>query len=105
MVFFNYGFNKEKSKFVYSTYRRMPSSFSGTIFNRHRSMIENEKVESNFSKIYFLPTTTYRSEGINQYMNNVSICPVDMTQSQLNDWAGTSFDPSKLVWFGKKNND
>ena len=100
MVFFNYGFNKEKSKFVYSTYRRMPSSFSGTIFNRHRSMIENEKVESNFSKIYFLPATTYRSEGINQYMNNVSICPVDMTQSQLNDWAGTSFDPSKLVWFG-----
>ena len=53
-VFFNYGFDKEKSKILYWTYRRrMPSSFSGTSFNRHKSMIESEEVEGDFSNIYF----------------------------------------------------
>ena len=34
-VFFNYGYNKDKSKVLYSPYRRrIPNSFSRTIFNR-----------------------------------------------------------------------
>ena len=90
-VFFNYGFDKEKSKILYSTYcKRMSSSFSRTAFNRHKSMIESEEVEGDFSNIYFfLPAITDRSEDINQYLNNVSISPINITQSQLNDWAGT----------------
>ena len=81
----------------------MPSSFSSIIFNRHGSMIESGEVESNFSKIYFfLHAITDRSQGINPYMNNVSISRFT-SQSQLNDWAGVSFDRSKLVWFQKKN--
>lgn len=48
-VFFNYGLDKEKSKILNSTYRRrMPSSFSGIIFNHHKSMIEIGEVEGNF---------------------------------------------------------
>ena len=44
----------------------------------------------NFSNIYFfLPAITDRSKDINQYLNNVSISPIDITQSQLKDWAGT----------------
>ena len=101
-VIFNYGFDKEKSKILYSTYeRRTPSSFSGTAFNRHESMIESGEVQGDFSNIYFfLPAITNRSEDINHYLNNVSISPIDITQSQLNDRAGTKFDPSKLDMFG-----
>ena len=86
-VVFNYGFDKEKSKILCSTYRRrIPSSFSGTTLNRHKSRIESGEVEGDFSNAYFfLPATTDSSEEINQYLNNVSLAPVDITQSQLND--------------------
>ena len=53
-VFFNYRFDREKSKVLCLHYRRrIPNSFSGTIFNRHRTMIESEVVDGDFSKIYF----------------------------------------------------
>ena len=41
-LFFNYGFDKEKSKTLYSHYkRRMPNLFAETMFNRHRQMVES----------------------------------------------------------------
>ena len=97
-VLFNYGFNKEKSKTLYSHYRKkIPNSFSGTIFNRHRAMIESGEVEGEFSNIFFfLPSITDRSEEIDKYLNNGLISPIDITQQQLNGWAETSFDPSNL---------
>ena len=97
-VFFNYGFDKEKSKILYSHYRKkIPNSFSGTIFNRHRAMIESGEVEGEFSNIFFfLPSIIDRSEEIDKYLNNVLISPIVITQQQLNGWAETSFDPSKL---------
>ena len=53
-VFFNYGYGKDKSKVLYSHYRRKISdSISGTIFNRHRAMIETGEIDSEFSNIYF----------------------------------------------------
>ena len=101
-VFFHYGYDREKSKKIYSHYRRrIPNSFSGTMTNRNRTMIESGEVESDFSNIYFfLPAITERSEDINQYLNNVSISTIDITQSQLNDWSGTKSDTSKLNLFG-----
>ena len=49
------------------------------------------------SNIYFfLLSITERFEDINKYLNNVSIFPVDITQSQLNAWTGTNLDPSKF---------
>ena len=89
-VFFNYGYDCEKSKILYLHYeRRIPNSFSRTI-NRYRTMIESGKVEVDFSNNYFfLPAITDRSEEINQYLNNVSISPIDITQKQLGGWSGT----------------
>ena len=53
-ILFSYGYNKDKSKILYSYYRRrILNSFSGTIFNRHRVMIETGEIDSDFSKIYF----------------------------------------------------
>ena len=73
-VFLNYGYGKEKSKVLYSHYRRkIPNAFCGTAFNRHRTMVESGKLSSDFSTLYFfLPSTTDRSETIKQYITNVS---------------------------------
>ena len=94
-VFFSYSYNHEKSKTLYLHYRRrIQNFFSGTIFNRHRAMIESGKVECNLSNIYFyLPSINNKSENFNQYLNNVSISSIEITQSQLSNWDGTKFDP------------
>ena len=60
-------------------------------------MIESGKVEGDSSKVYFLLTAiTGQSEEINQYLENVSISPIDISQKQLGTCCGTKFDPSKL---------
>ena len=84
-VFFNYGFYREKSKGLHSHYRRRNSnSFSGTMFNGHCTIIEIGEVEGDSSKIYFLlPAITGRLEEINQYLNNVSISRLDLSQKQF----------------------
>ena len=40
-----------------------------------------------------------RSEEVTKYLNNVSIFLLDITQSQLDTWAETSFKTSKLDLF------
>ena len=101
-VSFNYRFDCEKSKVLYLHYRkRIPNSFTRTIFNRHRTMIESGVVDGDFSNIYFfLPVITDRSEEINQYLINVSFSPVNINQEQLDTWSEIEFDPSKLDLFG-----
>ena len=101
-VFFNYGYDKDKSKILYSYNRRgIPNSFSGTIFNCHRGMIETGELDTDFSKIYFFfPSVTDRCEDITKYLKNVSISPNDITQEQFNDWAGCEFNTAKLDLFG-----
>ena len=78
---------------MYSYHReKIPNSFSGTTLNRHRTQIESGEDENNFSKIYFfLPAITDRSEEINQYLRNVSIFSIDITQEQLNVWVWLFF--------------
>ena len=52
-IFFNYGFDCEKSKVLYSHYRRrIPNFFSEAIFNRHCVMTESREVEGDSSKIF-----------------------------------------------------
>ena len=62
--FFDYGFCKEDSKILYSHHkRRIPSSFSGTFFNRHKVQFERDGLQTPLSKVYyFLPSTTDGSE-------------------------------------------
>ena len=53
-VFFNYGYDKEKSKVLYAHHkRRIPNSFSSRIFNHHRVMIESGEADAEFSNIFF----------------------------------------------------
>ena len=81
-IFLNYGFNKEKSKVLYSTYRK--------------------KSRIAFSHLYFfLPSITDTSESFNQYLKKVNINPLDVKQEQLNAWAdNVLFKPNKLGFHG-----
>ena len=64
-------------------------------------MIKTSAIDSEFSNIYFfLPSITDRSEDINQYLKNVSISPIDITQKQFDGWAGCEFNPENLDLFG-----
>ena len=97
--FLNYGYDKEKSKVLYSTFRKkIPNSFSGTMFNRHKILAESGEIDKEMSEMFFyLPYITDRSEEINQYSENVSISHFDINQQQLDIWAGnTPLRPEKL---------
>lgn len=74
-LFFNCGFDAEKSKILYSHYRRRtPNSFGVKMFNPHLQMIESWELESvQLELFYFLPSITDRSEKIDKYMDNVSL--------------------------------
>ena len=53
-VFLNYGYDPIKSNIWYSSFRKkIPSSFSGTMFNRHKSLIESGEVDSDMSGLFF----------------------------------------------------
>ena len=78
--FFDYGYSKENSKILYSTYKmKIPNIFSTTIFNWHRIQHEPGAFsESDFSNSFsFLPSTVDRVEEINKYMGSVNLSAVD----------------------------
>ena len=52
--FLDYGFSKQNSKILHPFHKkRMPSSFSGTFFNRHRIQYKSGALQTNFSRIYY----------------------------------------------------
>lgn len=70
--------------------------------------IKSGEIKDEFNRLYFfLPLVTDGSEENNQYRKSVSITPIDIRQELLDIWAdNTSFDPSKLLFFGLwKNNE
>ena len=98
-VSFNYGFDKQTSKVFCSHYkRRISSSFSEIIYDRHWSMLESGELESDTSHLYFfIPSVTDHSEEINHYMKNVCVTPIDIKQEQFNAWSeNTELNPSHL---------
>lgn len=46
----------------------------------------------------------FGNKNVNQYLNNVRVSPMEITQEQLSGWAGTAFDPSKLDMYGFEKN-
>ena len=85
---------------------KIPNSFSGTIFNRHRIQYEAGALsDTDFSKLFFfLSSTTDRIETINRYMNSVNLMPTDIDPSEF----GEDFHPSTLNFEnaeGEKNRE
>ena len=96
-VFISYEYDNEKSKTFYSSLKRkVPSSFSGTLFNHHIKLIDGSGNLEMSRLFFFLPSITDRKENSNQYLESVNITPVDLKKKQLYTFCGEAFDPSKL---------
>lgn len=62
-VFSNYGYNEEKSMVLCSDQKRQnPYAFSGTVLNKYKNELLNEKNESFSKLIFFLSLKTERKE-------------------------------------------
>lgn len=110
-TYFSYGFDIKKSKLLHSGQkRRTPNTFFGTLFNKHKNMIMNDEVEQEFSKIllsfFILSSIADKKENINQYMDTVSLHPVDLSQAEVRKLRENFLDlePQNLKNFSKKRN-
>ena len=96
--FFDYGYSKDDSKVLCSYHKmKIPYSFSGTMFNRHRIQYKSGALNTNFSKVYFfLPSIMDRIEKINRHMGSVNLVPIDILEDTFEVERGIKFDPYKL---------
>ena len=78
-IFFSYGYDKNKSKILYSySKQQIPDAFISTAFKKHFNEIMNEKRDENSSTLfYFLPSISDRKEAINQWKNNPLLVSID----------------------------
>ena len=99
-TFLSYGFNKIKSKVLYSfSKQQIPNAFVSVAFKKHFDEIMNEnKSDIKSSLFYFLPSVSDRKEGINQFKNNVSLSPVNVTLELIESFSseGALFKPDLL---------
>ena len=100
-TFLSYGFDKLKSKLLYSfSKQQIPNAFVSVAFKKHFEEIMNgDRSESSSSSLlYFLPLVSDRKEEINQHKNNVSLYPVDITIDFIESFSveKVSFKPDLL---------
>ena len=99
-TFLSYGFNKIKSKVLYSfSKQQIPNAFVSVAFKKHFDEIINEnKSDIKSLLFYFLPSVSDRKEAINQHKNNVSLSPVDVSLELIESFSsqGALFKPDLL---------
>ena len=99
-TFLPYGFEEEKSKTLYSTFKQpLPNVFQGTSFKKYNSMLLNEGQVQDFSTLFFfLPSTTDRKEKINKFMTNVSLHHIDVRYEDFQKYSRNriAFKPQDL---------
>ena len=101
-TFLSYGFDKLKSKLLYSfSKQQIPNAFVSVAFKKHFEEIMNgdrSESSSSSSLFYFLPSTSDRKEEINQHKNNVSLFPIDITVDFIESFSveRVSFKPDLL---------
>ena len=99
-TFLSYGFNKIKSKVLYSfSKQQIPNAFVSVAFKKHFDEIINEnKSDIKSLLFYFLPSVSDRKEAINQHKKIVSISPVDVSLELIESFSsqGALFKPDLL---------
>ena len=99
-TFLSYGFDKLKSKLLYSfSKQQIPNAFVSVAFKNHFEEIMNgDRSESSSSLFYFLPSVSDRKEEVNQHKNNVSLFPIDITVDFIESFSveKVSFKPDLL---------
>ena len=108
-IFFSYGFDKSKSKVLYSySKQQIPDAFISTAFKKHFNEIVNEKRDEESSSLfYFLPSISDRKESINQWKNNPLLTPIDFSIKFIESFGsqGEKFQPDLLNSTDKKVRD
>ena len=106
--FFDYGYNKQNAKVLYSKRKlKIPDSFKTTIFGQYRLQHEGGAFdEQKCSDIYFyLPSTVDRNEKINKYLSSVKVKSFAVNPLNFGERfnpADPDFDRSAVVSFMKK---
>ena len=98
-TFLSYGFDKLKSKLLYSfSKQQIPNAFVSVAFKNHFEQIMNGDRSESSSLFYFLPSVSDRKEEINQHKNNVSLFPIDITLDFIESFSveKISFKPDLL---------
>ena len=99
-TFLSYGFDKVKSKLLYSfSKQQIPNAFVSVAFKKHFEQIMSDDRNETSSLFYFLPSVSDRKEEINQHKNNVSLSPVDITVDFIESFSvgeKVSFRPDLL---------
>ena len=105
-TFLSYGFDKIKSKLLYSfSKQQIPNAFVSVAFKNHFGEIMNGDRSESSSLFYFLPSVSDRKEEINQHKNNVSLSPIDITTDFIESFSvdeKVSFKPDLLSSSDKK---
>ena len=100
-TFFSYGFDKLKSKLLYSFLKQqIPNAFVSVAFKKHfqEIMSDESRSKGSSSLFYFLPSVSDRKEEINQHKNNVALFPIDITTDFIESFSveKVSFRPDLL---------
>ena len=98
-TFLSYGFDKLKSKLLYSfSKQQIPNAFVSVAFKKHFQQIMSDDRNETSSLFYFLLSVCDRKEEINQHKNNVSLSPVDITVDFIESFSveKVSFKPDLL---------
>ena len=99
-TFLSYGFDKLKSKLLYSfSKQQIPNAFSSVAFSKHfKEIMNKDETEDSSSLYYFLPSISDRKEEINQYKNNVCLSPSNITPDLIESFSVemVSFKPDLL---------
>ena len=99
-IFFSYGYEKSKSKILYSySKQQIPDAFLSTSFKKYFNEIMNEKRDENSSSLfYFLPSITDRKETINQWKNNTSLTSIGLTIDFIESFSEDKQQRFRLIY-------
>ena len=97
-TFLSYGFDKTRSKTLFSySKQQIPNAFVSVAFKKHFEQIMSGDRDESSALFYFLPSLSDRKEEINQYLNNVSLTPVDLTVDFIEQFSeNVAFKPDLL---------
>ena len=91
--FFDYGYNKDNSKTLYSTRKvKIPSSFKSTVFGIYKNKYKEGAFSDELSSriFFYLPSTVDRNEKIMKHLTSVYLKPFNVNHESI----GENFDPS-----------
>ena len=107
--FYLYGYDKEKSAFLYSWMKTpLLNIFHCMVFKKHYLfLLDENQNKSKFSNMFiYLPSTLDRKEDFLQYKEHVHLDPVDFTYDDLKEFTGNKeMNPSLLnskEWRGEE---